>query len=66
MTDQIIVAWQKTIALNPKPTGWWDHRCEGLAKANAEEVIPHVADGEEDRLSLALPMEFRYTLIQVI
>jgi 4-amino-4-deoxy-L-arabinose transferase-like glycosyltransferase len=49
-----LVAWQKTIALNPKPTGWWDHRCEGLAKANAEEVIPYVADGEEDRLFLAL------------
>jgi 4-amino-4-deoxy-L-arabinose transferase-like glycosyltransferase len=49
-----LVARQKTIALNPKPTGWWDHRSEGLAKANAEEVVPHVADGEEDRLYLAL------------
>ena len=49
-----LVAWQETIALNPKPTGWWDHRCEGLAKANAKEVIPYVADGAEDRLSLAL------------
>jgi len=49
-----LVAWQKTSVLNPKPTGWWDHRREALAKANAEEVIPHVADGEEDRLSLAL------------
>jgi len=48
------VAWQKTSVLNPKPTAWWDHRREGLAKANAKEVIPHVADGEEDRLSLAL------------
>ena len=49
-----LVAWQKTSALNPKPIAWWDHRCEGLAKANAKEVIPHVADGEEDRLSRAL------------
>jgi 4-amino-4-deoxy-L-arabinose transferase-like glycosyltransferase len=49
-----LVAWQKTSVLNPKPTGWWDHRREALAKANAKEVIPHVADGEEDRLSLAL------------
>ena len=49
-----LIAWQKAIALNPKPTAWWDHRCEGLTKANAKEVIPHVADGEEDRLSLAL------------
>jgi hypothetical protein len=49
-----LVAWKKVSNLNPKPTAWWDHRSEGLAKANAEEVIPHVADGEEDRLSLAL------------
>ena len=49
-----LVAWQKAIALNPKPTAWWDHRCEGLARANAKEVIPCVADGGEDRLFLAL------------
>jgi len=49
-----LVAWKKASDLNPKPIAWWDHRCEGLAKANAEEVIPHVADGEGDRLSLAL------------
>jgi hypothetical protein len=49
-----LIACQKAIALDPKPTGWWDHRCEGLAKANAKEVIPYVADGAEDRLSLAL------------
>jgi len=49
-----LVAWQKTSALNPKPTAWWDHRCEGLLKADAREVIPYVADGEEDRLYIAL------------
>jgi hypothetical protein len=49
-----LVAWQKTIVLNSKPTAWWDNRREGLAKANAEEVIPYVADGEEDRLSFVL------------
>jgi hypothetical protein len=49
-----LVAPQKTIALNPKPIAWWDHRCEGLLEANAKEVIPYVADGAEDRLSLAL------------
>ena len=49
-----LVAWKKASDLNPKPTAWWDHRCEGLARANAKEVIPYVADGEEDRLFLAL------------
>ncbi len=49
-----LVAWQKAIALNPKPIAWWDHRCEGLAKANAKEVIPYVAKGKEGRLSRAL------------
>ena len=52
------VAWQKTIALYPKPIAWWDHRSEGLAKAKVKEVILHVADGEEDRLSLALSNGF--------
>jgi hypothetical protein len=49
-----LVAWKKASDLNPKPTGWWDHRCEGLVKANAREVIPYVADEGEDRLFLAL------------
>ena len=49
-----LVAWKKASDLNPKPTAWWDHRCEGLARANAKEVIPYVADGGEDRLFLAL------------
>lgn len=52
------VAWQKTIALYPKPIAWWDHRSEGLSKEKAKEVILHVADGEEDRLSLALSNGF--------
>jgi len=38
--------------LNPKPTAWWDHRCEELATANAKEVIPYVADGGEEQLFL--------------
>ena len=49
-----LIAWQKAIALNPKPTAWWDHRCEGLVKANAKEAIPYVAEGGEGRISLAL------------
>jgi len=48
------VAWHKISNLNPKPTAWWDHRCEGLVKANAKEAIPYVAEGGEDRISLAL------------
>ena len=49
-----LVAWKKASDLNPKPTAWWDHRCQGLARANAKEVIPYVADGGEGRLFLAL------------
>jgi hypothetical protein len=38
-----VICARKVVNPDPAPTSWWDHRCQGLIKAGAKEVIPLVA-----------------------
>ena len=48
------VCYQRVEVLTPPPRGWWDHRCPGLARGGAVDVIPVTADENSDWITQAI------------
>ncbi len=49
-----LVCYERIPELDPPPTAWWDHRCPGLARGGAVDVIPATADEDVEWIAKAM------------
>lgn len=60
-----LVAPRRMTDIDPRPAGWWDHRCAGLSKAGAIEAVERVTSEDPSMLEEYLAAHRRIFLVLV-